>query len=158
MTLHTRLLGILAVITTLLTLTCGHNIQLRAHSHECFHENLHIDDKMTVTFQVGDREFGGSGNLEIDFYVRPTNIQQYVDEAFQPQLTQYQTNRYAHQTNPISSSNAPSPQAITHSPPTKTANTPTASTTPPGPRPQRKSPSTSTVSSTCPNQIWRRIR
>ena len=25
---------------------------------------------MTVTFQVGDREFGGSGNLDIDFYVR----------------------------------------------------------------------------------------
>jgi hypothetical protein len=25
---------------------------------------------MTVTFQVGDREFGGSGNLEIDFTVR----------------------------------------------------------------------------------------
>lgn len=25
---------------------------------------------MTVTFQVGDREFGGSGNLEIDFWVR----------------------------------------------------------------------------------------
>lgn len=24
---------------------------------------------MTVTFQVGDREFGGSGNLEIDFWV-----------------------------------------------------------------------------------------
>lgn len=48
----------------------AHNIQLKAHSHECFHEELHRDDKMTVTFQVGDREFGGSGNLDIDFYVR----------------------------------------------------------------------------------------
>ena len=47
----------------------AHNIQLRAHSRECFHEELHKDDKMTVTFQVGDREFGGSGNLDIDFYV-----------------------------------------------------------------------------------------
>jgi len=47
----------------------AHNIQLRAHSRECFHEVLHRDDKMTVTFQVGDREFGGSGNLEIDFWV-----------------------------------------------------------------------------------------
>ena len=47
----------------------AHNIQLRAHSRECFHEELHRDDKMTVTFQVGDREFGGSGNLDIDFYV-----------------------------------------------------------------------------------------
>lgn len=49
----------------------AHNIQLKAHTRECFHEELHKDDKMTVTFQVGDREFGGSGNLDIDFYVRP---------------------------------------------------------------------------------------
>jgi len=47
----------------------GHNILLRAHSRECFHEDLHKDDKMTVTFQTGDREFGGSGNLEINFWV-----------------------------------------------------------------------------------------
>ena len=51
-------------------LALSHNIQLGAHSRECFHEQLHRDDKMTVTFQVGDREFGGSGNLEIDFWVR----------------------------------------------------------------------------------------
>jgi len=30
---------------------------------------LHADDRMTVTFQVGDREFGGSGNLDLDFWV-----------------------------------------------------------------------------------------
>lgn len=47
----------------------AHTIQLKAHSRECFHESLHKDDLMTVTFQVGDREFGGSGNLEIDFWV-----------------------------------------------------------------------------------------
>lgn len=47
----------------------AHNIQLKAHGLECFHENLHADDKMTVSFQVGDREFGGSGNLDIDFWV-----------------------------------------------------------------------------------------
>jgi hypothetical protein len=52
-----------------LGLAAAHNIQLKAHSRECFHEELHRDDKMTVTFQVGDREFGGSGNLDIDFYV-----------------------------------------------------------------------------------------
>lgn len=28
---------------------------------------------MTVSFQVGDREFGGSGNLEIDFWVGSLN-------------------------------------------------------------------------------------
>ena len=47
----------------------AHNIQMGSHARECFHEVLHKDDKMTVTFQVGDREFGGSGNLEIDFWV-----------------------------------------------------------------------------------------
>jgi p24 family protein beta-1 len=61
-----------AVVAALgcLRLAAAHNIQLKAHSRECFHEELHRDDKMTVTFQVGDREFGGSGNLEIDFFVR----------------------------------------------------------------------------------------
>jgi hypothetical protein len=56
-------------LTSFLATTLAHNIQLGAHSRECFHEELHKDDKMTVTFQVGDREFGGAGNLEIDFWV-----------------------------------------------------------------------------------------
>lgn len=60
--------GLLAGISIFNTVT-AHNIQLRAHSRECFHEELHKDDKMTVTYQVGDREFGGSSNLDIDFYV-----------------------------------------------------------------------------------------
>ncbi|KAL2167243.1 hypothetical protein VTG60DRAFT_1567 [Thermothelomyces hinnuleus] len=47
----------------------AHNIQLPAHGRECFHENLHSGDKMTVTFQVGDREFGSAGNLDIDFWI-----------------------------------------------------------------------------------------
>jgi hypothetical protein len=54
---------------TLLGSAAAHNIQLPAHGRECFHENLHRDDKMTVTFQVGDREFGSAGNLDIDFWV-----------------------------------------------------------------------------------------
>ena len=54
----------------LLGLANAHNIQMKAHSRECFHETLHKDDRMTVTFQVGDREFGGSGNLDLDFWVR----------------------------------------------------------------------------------------
>merc|ERR1712054_36203 len=48
----------------------AHNIVLPAHGVECFYETLHKDDTMTVTFQVGDREFGSAGNLEIDFWVR----------------------------------------------------------------------------------------
>lgn len=63
------LLGFFVAVLSLFTLSNAHNIQLRAHSRECFHENLHKDDRMTVTFQVGDREFGGSGNLDIDFWV-----------------------------------------------------------------------------------------
>lgn len=53
----------------LLQAVLGHNIQLPAHGRECFHEELHKDDVMTVTFQVGDREFGSAGNLDIDFWV-----------------------------------------------------------------------------------------
>ena len=53
----------------LLQTVLGHNIQLPAHGRECFHEELHKDDVMTVTFQVGDREFGSAGNIDIDFWV-----------------------------------------------------------------------------------------
>ncbi|KAI9800775.1 MAG: p24 complex component [Piccolia ochrophora] len=66
--------GLLVTLSGLFCLTQAHNIQLGAHSRECFHEQLHKDDKMTVTFQVGDREFGGSGNLDINFWILdPTN-------------------------------------------------------------------------------------
>lgn len=60
----------LLALSSFLCVAIGHNIQLKAHDRECFHESLHRDDKMTVTFQVGDREFGGAGNLDIDFWVR----------------------------------------------------------------------------------------
>ncbi|KZF26489.1 endosomal P24B protein [Xylona heveae TC161] len=63
-------LAAFTALTSLFGVSLAHNIQLRAHSRECFHESLHKDDKMTVTFQVGDREFGGSGNLEIDFWIQ----------------------------------------------------------------------------------------
>ena len=66
--------GLLAAASSLLSLTSAHNIQMKAHQRECFHEQLHKDDRMTVTFQVGDREFGGSGNLEIDFWVCSASI------------------------------------------------------------------------------------
>ncbi|KAI1630095.1 emp24/gp25L/p24 family/GOLD-domain-containing protein [Exophiala viscosa] len=59
----------LAAFAGLIGAGLAHNIQLKAHTRECFHEELHKDDKMTVTFQVGDRENGGSGNLDIDFYI-----------------------------------------------------------------------------------------
>tara|TARA_R110002003_G_scaffold58_12_gene5204 strand:+ start:3268 stop:3561 length:294 start_codon:yes stop_codon:yes gene_type:complete len=68
--------ALLAAASSLFSLTAAHNIQMKAHQRECFHESLHKDDKMTVTFQVGDREFGGSGNLEIDFWVRQLQPEQ----------------------------------------------------------------------------------
>jgi hypothetical protein len=61
--------NLLVIASFFLSLAAAHNIQLKSYMRECFHESLHKDDKMTVTFQVGDREFGGSGNLEIDFWV-----------------------------------------------------------------------------------------
>lgn len=66
--------GLLAAASSLLSFATAHNIQLKPHQRECFHEVLHKDDKMTVTFQVGDREFGGSGNLEVDFWVRQLRL------------------------------------------------------------------------------------
>jgi len=73
---------LLPVLALLTTSTLAHNIQLRAHSRECFHEALHSDDKMTVSFQVGDREFGGSGNLDIDFWItNPQGGYQYHERS-----------------------------------------------------------------------------
>lgn len=61
----------LLATAALVGVATAHNIVLPAHGRECFHETLHKDDTMTVTFQVGDREFGSAGNLDIDFWVRP---------------------------------------------------------------------------------------
>jgi len=63
--------GLVAVLLLAL-LSCtahAHNIALPAHGRECFHETLRRDDKMTVTFQVGDREFGSAGNLDVNFWI-----------------------------------------------------------------------------------------
>ncbi|KAL1996723.1 hypothetical protein VTN49DRAFT_7588 [Thermomyces lanuginosus] len=74
--------AILVTILGWISVVTAHNIQLRANTEECFYEVLHRDDKMTVTFQVADREFGGSGNLEIDFFVLdPSNNRQYSKQA-----------------------------------------------------------------------------
>jgi hypothetical protein len=75
-------LAFLAAASSLLSFVTAHNIQMKAHQRECFHEALHKDDKMTVTFQVGDREFGGSGNLEIDFWVRQLYLKSREQTVF----------------------------------------------------------------------------
>jgi len=45
-------------------------IEVPASTKQCFFEDLHVHDKMTVTYQVG-----GGGHLDIDFWLAdPTNI------------------------------------------------------------------------------------
>ncbi|KAF8528992.1 emp24/gp25L/p24 family/GOLD-domain-containing protein [Hysterangium stoloniferum] len=46
----------------------GHIIEVQASQKECFFEDLHVNDKMTVTYQVG-----GGGNLDIDFWLADPN-------------------------------------------------------------------------------------
>lgn len=137
----------------------AHNIQLKAHSMECFHEQLHKDDKMTVTFQVGDREFGGSGNLEIDFWVRdlllPADKTSHRADAVVrfPNLADRFDSNYRSRipfkivsiTKPVSLRKTTLSRLIW------TANTSTASAISVGPRIRRKYRSTSTVSSTSRN-------
>ncbi|KLU84208.1 endosomal protein P24B [Magnaporthiopsis poae ATCC 64411] len=72
----------LLVAAGLLRAAAAHNIALPAHGRECFHEQLHKDDKMTVTYQVGDREFGSAGNLDIDFWItNPTGGYETFDKS-----------------------------------------------------------------------------
>ncbi|CAB5348170.1 uncharacterized protein OCT59_016536 [Rhizophagus irregularis] len=55
----------LLVIFTFLSAIClvaAHTITIPARVKECFFEELQVDDKMTITFQVGD-----GGQLDIDF-------------------------------------------------------------------------------------------
>ncbi|KAH9173406.1 emp24/gp25L/p24 family/GOLD-domain-containing protein [Lactarius sanguifluus] len=42
----------------------SHLIEVPASRKECFFEDLHVNDQMTVTYQVG-----GGGHLDIDFWV-----------------------------------------------------------------------------------------
>ncbi|KAK2595233.1 p24 complex component [Conoideocrella luteorostrata] len=69
MHLPTAARSLLVAATVAFQVASAHNIVLPAHGIECFHESLHRDDKMTVTFQTGDREFGSAGNLDIDFWI-----------------------------------------------------------------------------------------
>jgi hypothetical protein len=63
------ILSFLLAIFGLFHVSNAHTVLLRAHSRECFFEDLHTDDQMTVTYQVSDRESGPVGNLHIDFWV-----------------------------------------------------------------------------------------
>ncbi|KAH8085267.1 supernatant protein factor, C-terminal domain-containing protein [Filobasidium floriforme] len=60
----------LAVITLLTTsLVQAHRIDIPAGEKACFFEDLHVEDQMTITYQVG-----AGGNMDIDFYLQdPTS-------------------------------------------------------------------------------------
>ncbi|BGP52757.1 hypothetical protein JCM8202_004391 [Rhodotorula sphaerocarpa] len=53
---------LLAVLAVLVHVAYAHTIDLDAGAKECFFEDLHTEDKMTVTYQVA-----GGGHLDIDF-------------------------------------------------------------------------------------------
>ncbi|EIM88478.1 supernatant protein factor C-terminal domain-containing protein [Stereum hirsutum FP-91666 SS1] len=53
-----------ALLPLLASLTSAHLIDVSASTKECFFEDLHRNDKMTVTYQVG-----GGGHLDIDFWI-----------------------------------------------------------------------------------------
>ncbi|KAG6024446.1 hypothetical protein E4U41_001785 [Claviceps citrina] len=80
MHLPTAARSLLAAATLAFHLASAHTIVLAAHGIECFHENLHRDDKMVVTFQTGDKEFHGAGNLEVDFWIMDPSNAYLVDE------------------------------------------------------------------------------
>ncbi|GAA5914448.1 hypothetical protein JCM5296_002142 [Sporobolomyces johnsonii] len=56
-------LSVLAL--ALAPLARAHTIDLDAGTKDCFFEDLHAEDKMTVTYQVA-----GGGHLDIDFWMR----------------------------------------------------------------------------------------
>ncbi|KAJ7499191.1 emp24/gp25L/p24 family/GOLD-domain-containing protein [Mycena latifolia] len=54
----------LSLLSLLSPLISAHLIDIDAGKKECFFEDLHKHDKMTVTYQVG-----GGGHLDIDFWL-----------------------------------------------------------------------------------------
>lgn len=142
--------ALLAATMSWIGVSTAHNIQLKAHARECFNEILHKGDKMTVTFQVGDREFGGSGNLDIDFWVcspriRGTKRQSctYVNKLLRMISMGCRSRTRTADTKNCKEQSHPETTPLTR---TWMGNTHTASATSTGPPTARKSPSTCTES------------
>ncbi|GAA5827178.1 hypothetical protein JCM11251_001155 [Rhodosporidiobolus azoricus] len=60
--------SLLLLVASLAALARAHTIDLDAGAKDCFFEDLHSEDKMTVTYQVA-----GGGHLDIDFYLQGPN-------------------------------------------------------------------------------------
>ena len=159
-----RLSPTTVLITALgwITAVTAHNIQLKAHSRECFHESLHKDDRMSVSFQVGDREFGGSGNLDIDFWVRTgtppflfarsRSRQKHANDCFSFLFSSSRTRCLT-----VNITNKRSPRTTIPSLPSPTENTTTASATRDGRLTPRRSLSTCMESCMSRRRKWNRI-
>ncbi|CAG7848467.1 Endosomal protein P24B Flags: Precursor [Serendipita indica DSM 11827] len=71
----------------------AHTIEIPASQKECFFEDLHTHDQMTVTYQVG-----GGGHLDIDFWLAdPMNnalVKQYKQSTGTASITAKRDGRY----------------------------------------------------------------
>ncbi|CAI2162322.1 12525_t:CDS:2 [Funneliformis geosporum] len=77
--MHSFLVFVLTFLSVICLVT-AHTITLPAHVKECFFEDLHREDKMTITFQVGD-----GGNLDVDFWISDPSDR--IIESAQKQTT-----------------------------------------------------------------------
>lgn len=68
-----RFLLVIFIFLSAICLAAAHTITIPANVKECFFEDLQINDKMTITFQVGD-----GGHLDIDFWVNITFFAQNI--------------------------------------------------------------------------------
>ena len=57
--------------------TVAYTIVVKAGVKECFYEDLHKDDRMTITFQVGE-----GGHLDIDFTVSELDFCHIISAIF----------------------------------------------------------------------------
>jgi len=60
--------AVFSVLVIFPLLISAHSVEVPAGKKECFFEDLHVHDKMTVTYQVG-----GGGHLDIDFWLSDPN-------------------------------------------------------------------------------------
>lgn len=63
------------VLVSVLVPASAHTIDLAASSRDCYFEDLHAEDKMTVTYQVA-----GGGHLDIDFWMKGPGDKMMTDQ------------------------------------------------------------------------------
>ncbi|KAL8286305.1 hypothetical protein RQP46_004793 [Phenoliferia psychrophenolica] len=66
---------LLALAAALVPVVHAHTIDLAAASRDCYFEDLHTEDKMTVTYQVA-----GGGHLDIDFWMKGPGDKMMTDQ------------------------------------------------------------------------------